>query len=413
VSTETGNTAAATALPMGHQIKQPIIFTGTGTEYAKIYFVNLALSILTLGIYSAWAKVRNKRYFYGNTLLAQSSFEYHASPMQILKGRLLVVGLFVLYNVLSGAAPVLAGIMFLGIFAALPWLILKATQFNMRNSSYRQIRFDFKGDVGEMFGLYVILPIASVFTLWLAYPYAAYKQKHYFANRTHYGKSAFSFNGSSKEFFFTYYKALLGVILFFILIGFFIGSEHTRNFVDGFKKGFTEKFEQQTHKLHYVEPQPQSIRLENLPQQTPPQTQQPTPTLPKSDVKKDPKTIAFALAFIAIVYGIIILFSLVVMTYINTRLTNYVFNNLKLNYMRFSSQISYWKLMWIYLTNTIFIFLTLGIFIPWAKVRAVKYKLSCMSVYALNLDTHIAAQNEQVRAVGEEFSDFLDVDVGF
>jgi uncharacterized membrane protein YjgN (DUF898 family) len=103
----------------------------------------------------------------------------------------------------------------------------------------------------------------------------------------------------------------------------------------------------------------------------------------------------------------------VVMTYINTRLTNYIFNNLKLNYMRFSSQISYWKLMWIYLTNTIFIFLTLGIFIPWAKVRAVKYKLSCMSVYALNLDTHIAAQSEQVRAVGEEFSDFLDVDVGF
>lgn len=411
MSIETGNTAAATARPMGHQIRQPIIFTGTGTEYAKIYFVNLALSILTLGIYSAWAKVRNKRYFYGNTILAQSSFDYHASPIQILKGRLLVVGLFVLYNVLSGAAPILAGIIFLGIFIALPWLILKATQFNMRNSSYRQIRFDFKGDVGEMFGLYVILPIASIFTLWLAYPYAAYKQKHYFANRTHYGMSAFSFNGSSKEFFFTYYKALLGVILFFILIGFLIGSQHTQDFLIGFKKGFTEKFEQQTHQFHYVEPQ--SVRLENLPQQTPPQAQQPTPMQPKSDVKKDPKMIAFALVFIAIVYGVIILFSLVVMTYINTRLTNYIFNNLKLNYMRFSSQISYWKLMWIYLTNTIFIFLTLGIFIPWAKVRAVKYKLSCISVYALNLDTHIAAQSEQVKAVGEELSDFLDVDVGF
>ena len=411
MSTENGNTAVSAALPGGHQIKQPIIFTGTGTEYAKIYFVNLALSILTLGIYSAWAKVRNKRYFYGNTLLAQSSFEYHALPMQILKGRLLVVGLFILYNVLSGAAPAIAGILFLGIFAALPWLILKATQFNMRNSSYRQIRFDFKGDVGEMFGLYVILPIASMFTLWLAYPYAAYKQKHYFANRTHYGKSAFSFNGGSKEFFFTYYKALLGVILFFVLLGFLIGTQHTRNFVEGFKKGFTEKFEQQTHQLRYVEPQ--SIQIENVPQPTPQQAQQPAPTQPKSDVKKDPKTIALALAFIAIVYGVIILFSLVVMTYINTRLTNYIFNNLKLNYMRFSSQISYWKLMWIYLTNTIFIFLTLGIFIPWAKVRAVKYKLSCMSVYALNLDSHIAAQSEQVKAVGEEFSDFLDVDVGF
>ena len=52
----------------------------------------------------------------------------------------------------------------------------------MRNSSYRQIRFDFTGDVGQMFGLYVLLPVLAAFTLWLAYPYAAFKQKHYYVN---------------------------------------------------------------------------------------------------------------------------------------------------------------------------------------------------------------------------------------
>jgi uncharacterized membrane protein YjgN (DUF898 family) len=413
VSIETDNTAVAAALPIENQIKQPIIFTGSGSEYAKIYFVNLALSILTLGIYSAWAKVRNKRYFYGNTLLAQSSFEYHASPMQILKGRLLIVGLFVLYNVLSGTAPILAGVFFLAIFIALPWLILKATQFNMRNSSYRQIRFDFKGDVGEMFGLYVILPIASMFTLWLAYPYAAYRQKHYLANRTRFGQSAFSFNGGSKEFFFAYYKPFAIIILILILLGFLFGAQ-TRNFFKGFKEGFTNRIEQQTtQKLHYVEPQPQSLQIENLPEQTPPQTQQPTPSETKSDTKKDPKTVAMAVLLIILVYAVMILFGIVIMTYINTRVTNYLFNNLKLNYMRFSSRISYWKLMGIYITNMIFILLTLGIYIPWAKVRAVKYKLSCISVYALNLDSHIAAENEQIKAIGEEASDFLDVDLGF
>lgn len=394
-----------TALPIANPIKHPVLFTGSGTEYAKIYFVNLALSILTLGIYSAWAKVRNKRYFYGNTLLAQSSFEYHASPMQILKGRLLVVGLFILYNVLSGAAPLLAGVFFLGIFALIPWLILKATQFNMRNSSYRQIRFDFKGDVGEMFGLYVILPIASVFTLWLAYPYVAFRQKHYLANRTRFGQSAFTFNGGSKEFFFAYYKAILGVILFFLLLGFLFGS-HTQNFVDGFKQGVEARFEQQSHRLHPLEP----LQLENPTLQPDPQPSQPAPK--PSETAKDPKAMALAVLLIIMVYGFIFLFFLIVMTYVNTRITNYLFNNLKLSYMRFSSQISYWKLLWIYLSNTVLIFLTLGFFIPWAKVRAIKYKLSCMCVYALDFDHHIAAQNEQLRALGEEFSDFLDVDVG-
>jgi len=409
MSIENGNTAVAATLSMGHPIKQPIVFTGSGSEYAKIYFVNLALSILTLGIYSAWAKVRNKRYFYGNTLLAQSSFDYHASPIQILKGRLLIVGLFILYNVLSGTAPIVAGVFFLAIFIALPWLILKATQFNMRNSSYRQIRFDFKGDVGEMFGLYVILPILSVFTLWLAYPYAAYKQKHYLANRTHFGQSAFSFNGGSKEFFFAYYKPFVMIILSFILLGFFFGPQ-TRDFFQGFKEGFSKRMEQQTtQKLHYAEPQPQSFQIESLPEQTSPQPQQSAP----SETKKDPKTIALAVLFVIAAYTVMIFIGIIIMTYINTRVTNYLFNNLKLNYMRFSSQISYGKLMWIYITNMIFILLTFGIYIPWAKVRTVKYKLSCISVYALNLDNHIAAENGQIRAIGEEASDFLDIDVGF
>ena len=47
------------------------------------------LSIVTLGIFSAWAKVRNKQYFYRNTLVDGSSFEYLASPIAILKGRII------------------------------------------------------------------------------------------------------------------------------------------------------------------------------------------------------------------------------------------------------------------------------------------------------------------------------------
>ena len=66
----------------------------------------------------------------------------------------------------------------------------------------------------------------------------------------------------------------------------------------------------------------------------------------------------------------------------------------------------------IIIINIVLIFLTIGIFIPWAKVRAVKYKLSCIYVYTLDLESHIAAEAAPIRAVGEEVSDFLDVDVG-
>ena len=46
-----------------HQIK----FHGDGGNYFAIWLVNIFLSVITLGIYSAWAKVRTYRYFYGNT----------------------------------------------------------------------------------------------------------------------------------------------------------------------------------------------------------------------------------------------------------------------------------------------------------------------------------------------------------
>ena len=38
-------------------------FSGRGDEYFRIWIVNLALTILSLGIFSAWAKVRTERYF--------------------------------------------------------------------------------------------------------------------------------------------------------------------------------------------------------------------------------------------------------------------------------------------------------------------------------------------------------------
>ena len=85
-----------------NQKTTPIVFTGKASEYFGIWIVNLLLSLLTLGIYSAWAKVRRKKYFYNNTLIENVGFDYHAKPLSILKGRIIAFVLFALYaNVTS------------------------------------------------------------------------------------------------------------------------------------------------------------------------------------------------------------------------------------------------------------------------------------------------------------------------
>jgi uncharacterized membrane protein YjgN (DUF898 family) len=85
---------AATTPPDPSSRQLPFEFSGNGLEYFRIWLVNVALSILTLGVYSAWAKVRTNRYFWRHTHLDATSFDYVANPVAILKGRLLVLGFF-------------------------------------------------------------------------------------------------------------------------------------------------------------------------------------------------------------------------------------------------------------------------------------------------------------------------------
>lgn len=56
------------------EVEHPIEFHGTAKEYFGIWIVNVLLSIITLGVYGAWAKVRDRKYFYGNTFVDEQNF---------------------------------------------------------------------------------------------------------------------------------------------------------------------------------------------------------------------------------------------------------------------------------------------------------------------------------------------------
>ncbi len=137
-------------------------FTGKGFEYFKIWIVNICLSVVTLGIYSAWAKVHTKSYFYGNTVLGNSSFSYLADPKSILKGRIIAIILFVIYSVTWQYYPK-AGIvlLWLGILI-IPYFIVSVMSFRMRNSAYRNIRFHFFKDFKASYIVF-LLPLGLIF----------------------------------------------------------------------------------------------------------------------------------------------------------------------------------------------------------------------------------------------------------
>ena len=132
-----------------YQVRQRLRlrFTGTGGEYFRIWIVNLFLSVLTLGIYSAWAKVRTRRYFYAHTLLADHPFDYRANPWFILRGNLILGFGLLLFLAIESFGPVYSGIVLAVFYAFLPFLIYKSLRFNAYNSSYRNLCFPFRGSL--------------------------------------------------------------------------------------------------------------------------------------------------------------------------------------------------------------------------------------------------------------------------
>src|SRR5690606_1900422 len=117
--------ASPAAPPPLSMRREPFAFTGTAREYFGIWIVNILLTILTLGVYSAWAKVRRNRYFYGNTRLAGGSFDYHASPVRILIGRIIVLVIFVAYNLAPQFVPLVGGLIGVAFLFALPFFVMR------------------------------------------------------------------------------------------------------------------------------------------------------------------------------------------------------------------------------------------------------------------------------------------------
>lgn len=332
----------------------PFEFSGKGFEYFKIWIVNILLSIVTVGIYSAWAKVRNKQYFYGNTSLDSASFEYTAEPLKILKGRLVAVVFFIAYSFLVKASPMAAGAMGLLLLIFMPWIIVSSLRFNARHSSYRNINFRFVGSIGAAAKYFLLWPLLAIFTLGILFPYVWKKQTNYITGNHLYGTAPFIFSVEVKE----YYKMLLmliaGSIAVVVIMTFTFGSVFLG--------------------------------------------------LAAGDVANIGKAAPVIIAYVAMY--------MVAIAYFVVTMNNIHFNNTQIHQHRFVSTWSTGSYAILLFTNTLGILLTLGLFIPFAKVRTAAYKAAHMAfIVSGGMEHFIAAEQEQSNALGEGVHDIFDIDI--
>lgn len=185
------------------------------------------LTVITLGVYYFWAKVRVRKY-----LLSESEFEgdrlaYHGTGQELLVGFLKAMLVFGVPLVLLGILreflvrlPLLrAGLGFATyaiVLMLIPFAIVGARRYRLSRMSWREIRFSFRGRALDFIKLFVTGSLLSGMTLGLYYPFFETRRHGFLISQSYFGNRKFDFDGRGRDLFGSF---LVVILLFFPTLG--------------------------------------------------------------------------------------------------------------------------------------------------------------------------------------------------
>ena len=351
--------------PLPERRHRPV-FSGHAGEFFGIWIVNVVLSILTLGISSAWAKVRTERYFYSNTRLAGASFEYTADPIDILKGRLVAYAVVIALAITSKFLPIVYLILAMLLALLMPVIIVWSLRFRARNSVWRGLSFRFDQPAGDAYMPFLLWNIMTSMSVTLLYPMASVAKQRFVVEGHRYGVKRFTFKGDSSQYYPAYFVALglgiLAIIAASLVIVAVINAGGGGGSAGGAGPQDKERF------------------------------------------------VFIMTMFLLVFYGGLFF----VITYLRVRYTNLLWQNTSLALHRFESTLRVRDVTWIYASNIVAILCTLGLAVPWAMVRLAAYRAKNFTLIATgDLDEFAAASDMHAGATGAELVDALDAGFDF
>lgn len=332
------------------------VFTGAAGEYFRIWIVNACLTLVTLGIWSAWAKVRNTQYLRAHTTLDGMPFTYDANPLAILRGRILAVTAVGVWTALGYVAPLAQFALLVPAAFIVPWLIVASLRFNARVTTYRNVGFTFSGGYGDALGYFVVAPVMSVFTLYLLIPWVVFRQRVWQAEKTAWGNLGLRLQASAGSFYAAHVPAIVVFIIGIIALGVVVGV---------------------------------SVATAGDAESLPP----------------------WSIALMVIVYVAMLLGTFIT----HASLTRLTLDSLRVGEgARVHCNVDPVRYAWILASNTVCTFASLGMLYPWGEIRRLRYLADGTSVSGLEAFDEVTGSRATAgSAAGEEIADAFDIDVGF
>jgi len=215
-----------------------LTFHGSGSTLFGIHLLNIFLTIVTLGIYYCWGKIKIRKYMYSQSEFEEDRFEFHGTGKELFFGWLkaaLIIGVLVVggelaKNIWPGLVSEIATVVviYMAILLLTPVALVLTLRYRLSRTSWRGIRFSFRGNIKRFMTIYIPGLIFTTLTLGIYYHFLHHKSREYLVNNAYFGDTRFEYNGNARDLFGKYVKAYFLSILTMGIYWFWFSAERHR-----------------------------------------------------------------------------------------------------------------------------------------------------------------------------------------
>ncbi|GIL39196.1 YjgN family protein [Roseiterribacter gracilis] len=169
----------AANMPSGSRAR--VSWYGKTSELYALLATNILFKILTLGVFTFWARTRKRRYFWSHVEFLGDRFEYHGRGIELFLGMLFVAAAVLLPLAIASSLLTLAlpdelkAIVQVFYFIALGFLtgagVFRAIRYRLTRSAWRGLRFGLEGRAGRFGRDYLFRTFLMLITLSLHRPW--------------------------------------------------------------------------------------------------------------------------------------------------------------------------------------------------------------------------------------------------
>jgi uncharacterized membrane protein YjgN (DUF898 family) len=185
-------------------------FRGSGAGLFGIHVVNVLLTLLTLGVYFFWAKVKVRAYLFSETDFEGDRFAYHGTGREMFVGFLKALVFFfipisllsMLPELMSAPLPVRYGASMLSYLLAsffVPMAMIGARRYRLSRTSWRGIRFSLRAPTWDFVRLWSWNTFLVASTLGLYYPIYIMRRQDFLTRHMWFGSQRFGFDGRGRD----------------------------------------------------------------------------------------------------------------------------------------------------------------------------------------------------------------------